>query len=90
MYRLPIFAIVWSSCFAVSTTFAQAPSPVSIYPLDAVLTPSGDVVVVDRNLPGLRLYKGEQLSVLVQGSKRYREPLNALERSPSTTMARFW
>lgn len=56
---------------------AQPPAIESIYPLDAVVTASGEVVIVDRNLPGLRTYKGNQLTILVQGSKRFREPLNA-------------
>lgn len=77
MLRLPILTIVLSFFFAGNTANAQVPSPANVYPLDAVVTPSGDVVVVDRNLPGLRLYKNDQLVVLVQGSKRYREPLNA-------------
>lgn len=56
---------------------AQNPSPNSVYPLDTVVTATGEAVSADRNLPGVRIYKAEQLSVLVQGSKRYREPLNS-------------
>lgn len=49
----------------------------TVYPLDTVLTADGSPIIVDRNLPGLWHRKGEQLQVLVKGSKRFREPLNA-------------
>lgn len=49
----------------------------TVYPLDTAVMPDGSAVVVDRNLPGLWLRKGEQLQVFVKGSKRFREPLNA-------------
>ncbi len=69
-------SITFGSClFSCSIADAQPPS---IYPLDTVVTASGDAIVVDRNLPGLRSYKGDQLSILVQGSKKFREPLNAV------------
>jgi DNA-binding beta-propeller fold protein YncE len=59
---------------AAAPTAAAAPD---VYPLDAVATPSGAVVVVDRNLPGLWQWKDGNLSILAQGSRRFREPLNA-------------
>lgn len=47
------------------------------YPLDAVVTKDGTVLIVDRNLPGIWKKTDAGLSVFVQGSKRLREPLNA-------------
>lgn len=47
------------------------------YPLDTAVTAEGDAIVVDRNLPGLWRRQGDKLQILVQGSKKYREPLNA-------------
>lgn len=49
----------------------------AVYPLDTVVSPDGTAYVVDRNLPGVWRRRGEVLEVFVQGSKRYREPLNA-------------
>ncbi len=60
------------------SALAQTPTPPpDIYPLDTVVTATGEAIVVDRNLPGLRTYKDNQLKVWVPGSKRFREPLNA-------------
>lgn len=76
MHLRSVFALV-TSLVLVHTAVAQNTSPATVYPLDTVVTASGDAIIADRNLPGIRTYKSEQLSVLVQGSKRYREPLNA-------------
>lgn len=56
---------------------ASAQTPPSAYPFDTVVTASGEAIVVDRNLPGLRSYKDNQLTILFQGSKKFKEPLNA-------------
>lgn len=72
-----VAAMLVSSLLDSSLAVAQGTTPLTAYPLDAVVTANGDIVIVDRNLPGLRSIKSEQSSVLVQGSKRYREPLNA-------------
>jgi hypothetical protein len=56
---------------------ATTAAPLTVYPLDAVVDKQGVVYVVDRNLPGIWKYQAEQLSVFVQGPKRFREPLNA-------------
>lgn len=50
---------------------------VSVYPLDTVVGEDGSAYVVDRNLPGVWRRKDDKVEVYVQGSKRYREPLNA-------------
>jgi DNA-binding beta-propeller fold protein YncE len=47
------------------------------YPLDTVVLPDGDAVVVDRNLPGLWRLHAAETSLWLQGSRRFREPLNA-------------
>ena len=60
-----------------ATAPAEASTEMAPYPLDTVVTKEGDAVVVDRNLPGLWRRRGEQLEVFVEGSKRFREPLNA-------------
>ena len=49
----------------------------TVYPLDTVVSKDGTAYIVDRNLPGIWRRKDEQVEVFVQGSKRYREPLNA-------------
>jgi streptogramin lyase len=51
--------------------------PAATYPLDAVASPDGTLFVVDRNLPGVWRKSAEGQSVFVQGSKKFREPLNA-------------
>ncbi|MCC6508473.1 MAG: hypothetical protein IT423_05160 [Pirellulaceae bacterium] len=83
---------VWLCVFAMaqppaSQSPAAQPSPNSPagspppalppYPLDLVVTTTGDVIVVDRNLPGLWRRQAEQIQVFVQGSKKFRQPLNA-------------
>lgn len=63
------------------TLLAQEPAlksaPAAAYPLDTVAAADGTLFIVDRNLPGIRRQTAEGLSVFVQGSKKFREPLNA-------------
>lgn len=49
----------------------------TVYPLDTVVDSSGNAYIVDRNLPGVWWRHDEKLQVYVQGSKRFREALNA-------------
>lgn len=49
-----------------------------VYPLDLTVTAEGDFLVADRKLPGVLRIKGGAASVEVEGSKRFREPLNAV------------
>ena len=72
-----LFRSILLTLCLITAANAQPPAVESIYPLDAVVQPGGEVVIADRNLPGLRSYKGDQLTILVQGSKKFREPLNA-------------
>lgn len=51
--------------------------PAATYGLDTVASADGTLFVVDRNLPGVRRQAADGLSVFVQGSKKFREPLNA-------------
>lgn len=51
--------------------------PAPAYPLDSVANADGTLFIVDRNLPGVRRWSPEGLTVFVQGSKKFREPLNA-------------
>lgn len=47
------------------------------YPLGAVRTEDGTLLVIDRKLPGIWQKKGDALSHLFKGSKQFRTPLNA-------------
>ena len=49
----------------------------AVYPLDAVVGKDGAVWVVDRNRPGVWKFFEGKLELEVEGSKRYREPMNA-------------
>jgi len=63
-----------------------------VYPLDAVVSKDGAVWVVDRNRPGVWKFFDGKLTLEVEGSKRYREPMNAarcLAISPEGELARF-
>ena len=62
---------------AASEESANPQPATAIYPLDVVLAKDGAAIVVDRNLPGLWKRQDEKLSVWVQGTKRFRQPLNA-------------
>ena len=70
-------SLILAALSLLTSSLAHAQTAPNVYPLDAVVTASGEAIVVDRNLPGLRRYKDDQLSILVEGSKRFREPLNA-------------
>lgn len=48
-----------------------------VYPLDAAVDAKGDIVVVDRKLPGVVRLQEESATVIAEGSKKFREPLNA-------------
>jgi sugar lactone lactonase YvrE len=65
----------------ITVTAAQDPPPASpptsVYPLDTVASADGTLYIVDRNLPGVWRKTNDSLTVFVQGSKRFREPLNA-------------
>jgi hypothetical protein len=49
-----------------------------VYPLDGVVDKTGSVWIVDRNKPGLWQFQAEQLKLEVQGSNKFRQPLNAV------------
>ena len=61
-----------------------------VYPLDGLMDKSGAVWIVDRNKPGVWLFQENQLKLEVQGSNRFRQPLNAarcLAISPAGDLA---
>lgn len=60
-------------CQEVGTRAASA-----VYPLDGVASKDGVVWVVDRNRPGVWKYADGSLGMEVEGSKRYREKMNAV------------
>lgn len=61
----------------VGSTAPTNASATAVYPLDCIVKATGEAVIVDRNLPGLFQWKDGQLSVLIQGPKKFRQPLNA-------------
>lgn len=48
-----------------------------IYPLDIAVSQTGEAYVVDRNLPGIWLWKDGAAEVFFQASRTFRTPLNA-------------
>lgn len=72
--RPAIFALCVFTVFAsIATASAQMQ-----YPLSAAAAESGVVFVADRNLPGVWKIEAGKLSLLFEGSKKYRTPLNAV------------
>ncbi len=66
-----------SAAIAVLLSSAHAYSAEFIYPLGAVRTEDGTLLVVDRKLPGVWQKKAAALGHLFKGSKQFRTPLNA-------------
>jgi sugar lactone lactonase YvrE len=68
--------------FILTLTFAlvlQSSSPAQMqYPLAAAVAESGEIFVADRYLPGIWKIDGGKRTLLFQGSKEYRTPLNAV------------
>ena len=78
--HLYVLSLVLGVCFCTGMVLAQdtlRTGPAATYPLDTVASADGTLYVVDRNLPGVWRKTAEGLSVYVQGSKKFREPLNA-------------
>lgn len=78
--HLYVFFLVVVVCSGTRMALAQdvlRTGPAATYPLDAVASADGTLFVVDRNLPGVWRKSAEGQSVFVQGSKKFREPLNA-------------
>jgi sugar lactone lactonase YvrE len=68
---------VVSSHFKVLAQQDNAAAPELQYPLGAVRAEDGTTYIVDRKLPGVLKLTDGKLSVLIQGAKKSREPLNA-------------
>jgi streptogramin lyase len=83
LFHVHLYVLIFGVCvgFANAQTQGQDPTansgPAPAYPLDAVANADGTLFIVDRNLPGIRRWSPEGLTVFVQGSKKFREPLNA-------------
>lgn len=76
MNRAALFAFVASVCLACSMVCQGQETKGLSYPR-AVVAAGPDCFVLDRNLPGIwRIHDGS-LDILVQGSNKNREPLNA-------------
>lgn len=56
----------------------KPPASMPVYPLDSVVNKQGIAFTVDRNLPGIWRWQDGKLSVFIKGSKKFREPLNAI------------
>lgn len=67
---------VFMTAHASAQDAAPPSAKLTVYPLDCVVK-DNTVFVVDRNLPGIWKWQEGKLAVFTQGSKRYREPLNA-------------
>ena len=52
-------------------------SALQVYPLDVTLNKEGNAFVADRSLHGVWQWKDEKLSILFEGSPKFRTPLNA-------------
>lgn len=64
---------------APATTPAAPVAPTTWqYPLDAAVTADGTFFIADRKLPGIWKLKDGQNTVLYQGQKQFRTPLNAV------------
>ncbi|MCA9126180.1 MAG: hypothetical protein KDB22_03805 [Planctomycetales bacterium] len=55
---------------------AVAPAP-KVYPLDVVVNTKGEAFVADRQLHGVWQFSDQKLSILYEGSPKYRTPLYA-------------
>lgn len=62
---------------AGQTTSIKPVQELPLYPLDICEGQDQMLFIVDRNLPGVWQRKSETLSLMYQGSKRFRTPLNA-------------
>jgi sugar lactone lactonase YvrE len=78
-----LHVLLRNSTAAVALVAALAGSPAKplaaelAYPLDVAVEENGDVIVADRKLPGVvRIHDGAA-TVIAQGSKKFRERLNA-------------
>lgn len=66
--------LLWLAALAGATCTAEE----LVYPLDVVVDRDGALVIADRQLPGVLRLAGGELQTLALGSRRFREPLNAV------------
>jgi len=76
-YLLSLDAVVHAQTPS-SATSSSTRAASKIYPLDAVVDKSGTTWIVDRNKPGVWTYQNNELKLEVQGSNKFRQPLNAV------------
>lgn len=62
---------------AISDTASTGVATTWQYPLDAAVGPDGTYYIVDRKLPGLWKLAGLENTIIYQGEKKFRTPLNA-------------
>lgn len=67
-------------CFVLLAAIAGAARAAEelVYPMDLVVDREGAIVIADRQLPGVLRLAGGELQTLALGSRRFREPLNAV------------
>src|SRR5688500_14716423 len=63
---------------ALAGLISKADAQSWLYPIDVTPGPDGSVLIADRTLPGIWSLKDGQSTVLVQASKKFRTPLNAV------------
>ena len=64
--------------FALTHACRSAHAADLVYPLDIVVDAEEAILVADRKLPGVLKIADGEASVLIEGAKRFREPLNAV------------
>lgn len=81
MFRTLRFVHSWmivSLLLSLTASQGQEKAPkLPLYPIDVAVADNGIVYVADRNLPGVWKWEEGKLSILFQGSTKYRTPLNA-------------
>lgn len=78
MRLLPVLAAVALLLSGLGIRSADADDLPWKYPIDLAVGKEGEIYIADLKLPGIWVYRGEKLEVVVQGTSKYRTPLNAI------------
>lgn len=73
-WRMPLAAVVVVAMVGGPWAVAAGPA----YPVAIVVDKAGVIYLADRDLPGIWRWEGGRLSLVFQGSKKFRTPLNAI------------
>lgn len=74
LWGWPVLAVVLLATDGRRCVAAAGPA----YPVAIVVDKAGTIYLADRDLPGVWRWEGERLSLVFQGSKKFRTPLNAV------------